>query len=130
MPDTEEILFDISELAYDLYKQDWIDQHTTPATRQKAILDYYNYVQECLEDEIDPDSFEEYLEEYGYDNSSLYVCYDEFIDAEYMDESYITNLLKGHPALIAAYKEDLAEIMCDDDDDDDDDFDDECWEDD
>lgn len=115
-----QLLFIITEMAYDLYKQDWIDQHTTPHMRLKSIHDYYAYVQECMELDDEPESYEDYLFEYGFDGS-LYVCYDEFCDAEYQDQSYITNLLNNDPVLVKAYLDDLTSSDDNEDDFDDDD---------
>lgn len=108
-------MFDISELAYQLYIQDWIDQHTTPEIRLQSIREYYAYIQECMADgDPTPDSYENYLDENGY-HGSLYVCYDEFCDAEYLDAGYITHLLNNEPMLVKAYHADIAERTADDD---------------
>lgn len=109
--------FDISEMAYDLYRQDWIDQHTTANDRLRSIHDYYAYVQECMELDDEPETYEEYLDEYGF-SGSIYVCYDEFLDAEYQDDDYITHLLNNDEVLVQAYRNDRDDIDADDDADD------------
>ena len=35
--------FDISEIAYELYKQNWVDTHTTREMRLDALREYYSY---------------------------------------------------------------------------------------
>lgn len=107
------ILFKISELAYALYKQDWIDTHTTPASRLESVREYYAYTQECVEANDEPDSYENYLEENGF-HGFLYVCYDEFCGTEYMDEDYIAHLLNNNPILIKAYQADITARTADD----------------
>lgn len=83
----------ISEVAYELYKQNWIDTHTTPEMRLKALRDYYQYVDECLEN-IEPyESFENWIYEQGYEGGILYVSFDEFLDNEFQDKEYIKDLL-------------------------------------
>lgn len=113
MPENTNVMFDISELTYELYVQDWIDQHTTPASRLQSIREYYAYIQECMEcGDATPDSYENYLADYGY-HGALYVCYDEFCGAEYLDESYIAHLLNNDPAMVRAYQADIAERTAD-----------------
>lgn len=127
-----QLLFCIPEMVYDLYKQDWIDEHTTPQARLKSIHEYYAYIQECMEyGDTQPDSYEDYLFDYGFDGS-LYVCYDEFLGAEYLDRSYVAHLLNNDPVLMAAYDADIDasnnendgdDYADNEDDEDDDDFD-------
>ena len=70
----------ISEVAYELYKQNWIDTHTSPEMRLKALRDYYQYVDECLDNAEPYESFEKWIYEQGYDGGILYVSFDEFLD--------------------------------------------------
>jgi hypothetical protein len=88
----------ISDVAYELYKQNWIDTHTTPQLRLQVINDYYNYIQEIMEDEDcddlqEYDSLEEYIYDNGYPNGEMYVCFDEFLDNEFQDKEYMKKLL-------------------------------------
>lgn len=98
-------MFDISEMVYALYKQNWIDEHTTKEIRLQNIREYYSYLQECsVEDEI-PDSYEHWLLESGF-HGSLYVCYDEFCIEEYCDKEYVRFLLCGNEDLMELYLRD------------------------
>ena len=109
--DSEEVrkpvsFLDISKVVYELYKQNWIDQHTTPFERLQSIREYFAYVQECREESVEPDSYEGYLEDYGF-SGSLYACYDEFCDTEYHDVGYIKHLLRDEETLLKQYYEDV-----------------------
>ena len=88
----------ILEAAYELYKQDWINNHTTPELRLEVIRDYYDYIQDSMEDEDcedieDCDTLEEYIYNNGYPNGEMYVCFDEFVDNEFNDKEYMKELL-------------------------------------
>ena len=94
----------ISRLAYELYKLDWKESHNiTPEEEAFALKDYF----EGLIDSPSNYTFAEYIEEFGY-KGMLYVCYEEFCDAEYLEEEYIRSLLKDEH-LIKLYLEDLKE---------------------
>lgn len=95
----------LRKLAYQLYKQDWIETHTTANMRLFALRDYGLYKLECREIDEEPMSFEAYINEYGY-NGSLYVCYREFVDCEYLDRKYIEELLHDD-VLIEMYRQDV-----------------------
>lgn len=99
-------LVDISKVAYDLYVEDWVEQHTTPEMRLQSIREYHTYAQECREEGEKPCSYESYLAEHGY-NGSLYVCYDEFCDMEYHDKDYIRSLLGDDVSLVNLYYKDI-----------------------
>lgn len=97
--------FNIKRAAYELYKQAWIDSHTTPDTRLNELRDYYLYCKECEEDGDKPESHKGVLEESGYPGGMLYVCYEEFCGEEYLIPEYIEQLLKNDE-LIALYRAD------------------------
>ena len=97
---------DISRVAYDLYKQHWVDQHTTPWMRMQSIREYHNYVQECRNEDVMPPSYEDYLMDYGF-QGALYACYDEFCDEEYHDVGYIKFLLGDDEELLKLYYADI-----------------------
>lgn len=94
----------ISKLCYELYKIDWKHSHMITKYREMdSIKDYY-------EDLVDDDTeytYNDYLEEFGYDGE-LYVCYEEFLEAEYLDEDYICSLLDNEK-LIAMYRKAIKE---------------------
>ena len=104
----------ISRLCYELYKVDWKRRHMIMADREMdSIKDYY----ECVRDMTIPYftldgreyTYNDYLEEFGYDGE-LYVCYEEFLEVEYLEEDYICGLLDNEK-LIAMYYENLKEEM-------------------
>lgn len=97
--------YTISQVAYELYKQDWVDTYTTAVERLDALREYSRYNMECAEDGEEVESFEEWLWDVGY-GGSFYVCYDEFLDAEYQDKGYIRALLVDEE-LIALYYQDI-----------------------
>ena len=80
---------EIKELAYELYKGDWKVHHGI-FRQQKvdALKAYYRYCQEAEQ----TCTFEEWLGEFGY-NGELFACKEEFLANEYLDESYVKQLL-------------------------------------
>lgn len=95
----------IKRVAYELYKQAWIDSHTTPDARLDELREYYLYCKECVENGDKPETHRNALEESGYPGGMLYVCYKEFCGAEYLVPEYIEQLLKNDE-LIALYRAD------------------------
>lgn len=79
----------LQEIAYEMYKQDWLDAHTTKEQRLQSMQEYYN---EFLTEDYCYESYEEYLEERGF-GGQIYACYAEFCEAEYQDEGYMRHLL-------------------------------------
>ena len=99
-------VFDISEIAYELYKQDWIDSNVSNEVKLNTLREYFKYRKECLENDDEIDSFDEWVWGVGYGNGSIYVCYEEFCDMEYLDQGYIRYLLKDEE-LLSLYCEDI-----------------------
>ena len=100
--------FDIKEVAYELYKQDWVDTHAIREERLDALRNYYAYVEEeSREGEVGIDSFEEWIYDNGY-SGRIYACYEEFCECEYLDSDYITELLSDKK-LVELYLKDLEE---------------------
>lgn len=92
----------ISKLCYELYKIDWKNSHMITKEREMdSIKDYY----EGLVDNDTEYTYNDYLEEFGYDGE-LYVCYGEFCDIEYHDKEYMCSLLDNEE-LIAMYYKDI-----------------------
>lgn len=101
-------IINIKELAYELYKQDWIDSHVTPQMSLDTIKNYYKEKQECIDEGYPMDySFDEWLEIEGY-CGFLYVCYDEFCEAEYLDKEYMVDLLNDNKMFIEMYLADIS----------------------
>ena len=94
----------IKKLCYELYKLNWeYDHNITAETKASLLKDYFGNLVDNLADY----TFSDYLEEFGYDGD-LYVCYEEFLDNEYLEEDYICSLLDNEN-LIAAYYQDINE---------------------
>ena len=93
----------IRKLCYELYKIDWKHSHITKEREMDSIKDYY----EGLIDNDIEYTYEDYIEAFGYDGE-LYVCYEEFCDAEYYDVDYMRTLL-DNDKLINIYHEDIEE---------------------
>lgn len=98
----------IRQIAYELYKQYWIDTHTAHGERMEAKTRY------CLDhsydsgEEDDAESFEEWLENSNGYGGSLYVCYDEFIVTEYQNSGFvIQKLFRNNVNLAEAYLKDI-----------------------
>ena len=94
---------DIRKLCYELYKIDWKHSHITKEREMDSIKDYY----EGLVDNDSEYTYEDYIEEFGY-GGELYVCFEEFCDAEYYDVDYMRTLL-DNDKLINIYHEDIEE---------------------
>ena len=94
---------DIRKLCYELYKIDWKHSHITKEREMDSIKDYY----EGLIDNDSEYTYEDYIEEFGY-NGELYVCFEEFCDAEYYNVDYMRTLL-DNDRLINIYHEDTEE---------------------
>ena len=94
---------DIRKLCYELYKIDWKHSHITKEREMDSIKDYY----EGLIDNDIEYTYEDYIEEFGY-NGELYVCFEEFCDAEYYNVDYMRTLL-DNDRLINIYHEDIEE---------------------
>ena len=90
----------LKELAYELYKMHWTREHIS---KERQLAEYRSYYLTKLEDYDDNYTLEDYLFDNGY-NGELYVCFDEFIDAEYEDADYMSYLL-GNSVFWKAYKE-------------------------
>lgn len=91
----------IRPLIYELYKTDWL-RRISPERKMNAIKDYYEY----LDSEHDNPSFEDYINEFGYDGE-IYACFEEFLDSEYKDENYIKSLLSDSHHLYELYMKDM-----------------------
>lgn len=90
----------ICDLCYELYKIDW-ERRISPERKMDSWKN-------CFEEEAyEVEDYENYLDEAGYDGE-LYVCHDEFLDAEYLDKEYIKGLL-DNDKLYAKYLADIKE---------------------
>lgn len=92
----------ISKLCYELYKVDW--KHSHMITTEREMSSIKNYYEDFVDNETDY-TYNDYLEEFGYDGE-LYVCYEEFLDNEYLEEDYVCSLL-DNKKLITMYLDDI-----------------------
>lgn len=93
----------IEKLCYELYKLDWKHSHgITKDIEMDSIKDYY----EGLVDSDTTYSYNDYLEEFGYDGE-IYVCFEEFLTSEYQDSCYMKSLL-NNDELIKRYNTDIS----------------------
>lgn len=100
--------FEISKLAYELYKTAWVHTQTTLDQRKQTIVAYYQHIQNRLETGIEPDDYKIWLQENGF-NGKTYVNYEEFCDEEYHDKDYIRQLLNNDETLLKLYYLDIGE---------------------
>lgn len=77
----------ITELAYELYKIDWMRRIS--AEHQMDVFKNFYQNQEGQEDS--EYTIKDWIEDEGYDGE-LYVCKDEFLDTEYLDKEYMKSL--------------------------------------
>lgn len=93
----------ISELSYQLYIIQWKHEYITPEIEADAWKDYFENTEA---EDFAEYSFDDYLWDCGYAGGALYVCYEEFLNAEYLDEDYIKELLENEE-LYEMYLKDL-----------------------
>lgn len=98
----------IKQLCYELYKIDWKHSHMITKEREMDSIKKYHEILDDLTSLVDDTeyTYDDYLEEFGY-NGELYVCYDEFCDAEYQDKEYMCSLLGDNKKLVDVYYEDI-----------------------
>lgn len=92
----------IKKLAYELYKIDWMRRIS--ADRQMDA--FKNFYEEQEDSEY---TIEDWIYENGYDGE-LYVCEEEFFDAEYLDENYMRSLF-DNDNLFNEYQKDLLTLI-------------------
>lgn len=74
---------------YELYKADWVLNHV-PQFEQYEVRREYEFG--VLFGEVEG-SFDDYIFENGY-HGNVYACFDEFLDAEYLDREYMQSLVR------------------------------------
>ncbi len=75
---------------YEIYREDWMSRNVNPAERAEKFARYKLEVA-CEDYE---GSFDDYLwDNNGFGEGSLYVCFEEFMDAEYQDRECVKDLL-------------------------------------
>lgn len=91
----------IRKLGYELYRIDWAQRISTER-KQDALKNYYQDVDEVDKKEY---PFYMYLGDVGY-NGEVYVCYEEFLEIEYLDKGYMKQLF-NNDELFEEYQKDL-----------------------
>lgn len=95
-----QMLSDIRQTAYEKYQHDWMISHGIDEKAvDKAVKEY---IADISEDNDSDTPFSEWLFDRGFDGS-IWACYDEFLNAEYRDDSYMKHLLsaKEYPIYLA-----------------------------
>lgn len=98
---------DIAQIAYEKYQLDWMRNHNC------SLEELINHMNDIYDEQfyydgknLSPkDAFAVFEDDYGF-NGSLYVCFDEFINAEYTDSGYMEYLLSEDE--FSSYQEDIA----------------------
>ena len=104
-------MLNIRSCAYALYKARWIFEHGGENLIANTYAEYCNAL---FNEDINLDmTFEEYIEEYGFGDGSLYVCYSEFLENEYCDEEYMSSLLPGGTEMYHAWECDTVRVAYD-----------------
>lgn len=95
-----QILNDIRQTAYEKYQHDWMISH---GIDEKAVdKTVKEYIADISEDNDLDTPFSEWLFDHGF-GGSIWVCYDEFLNVEYRDSSYMKRLLstREYPVYLA-----------------------------
>mgnify|MGYP003288543240 CR=1 FL=1 len=84
----------ILEIAYELYKFEWLQNEISPQELFDAWQEYYDYVIECIENDEHELSFDGWVWDYnnGF-KGMMYVSIDEFEDNEFKNANYMKYLL-------------------------------------
>ena len=84
----------ILEIAYELYKLEWLQEFVAPQELFDAWQEYYDYVIECIENDEHELSFSGWLWDYnnGF-KGMMYISIDEFEDNEFKNVEYMKHLL-------------------------------------
>ena len=91
---------DIKKIAYEKYKLDWMLRHGY------TLENLVGSLSDCMED-VNEDFvavFDIWESDYGF-GSEIWACFDEFIDNEYQDKGYMTQLLNWEE--YEKYEEDM-----------------------
>lgn len=109
--DTEQLRGNI----YSLYQLDWMQRHGHSIQELIAKMDYV--LSEKSPDagkELSPSEvYSEFLSDFGF-GGECFVCFDEFMQCEYLDSEYIKELCDVSPsgkALYRQYEEDSKQII-------------------
>lgn len=105
--------------AYAFFKEWWRINHVTLEERLKTTRAFCDYEDTCEEGETEPDAYEVWLFASGR-YGSIYPAYYKFLDSEYKNVSFITELIRMSgdsnnkaetECLIADYLADVTEMI-------------------
>lgn len=88
-PDFLEQFKDIAAIAYGKYKETWVKERNYSP---EFLADIQEAYEEAVREFGSPSCLEEYIDEHGY-GGECYVCFEEFLGAEYQDQEYMKELL-------------------------------------
>ena len=98
-------MMNIKKIAYEKYKLDWLMKHGYTLT---DLIDKLDELKADCEDNISVELlFDVWEKDYGF-SSEIWVCYQEFIDNEYLDAGYMKQLLNWEE--YEKYQEDVEEV--------------------
>ena len=83
----------ILDIAYELYKLEWLQEFIAPQELFDALQEYYDYVIEQTKDTEEVLTFGGWLFDMNGFNGMLYIGFDEFKDNEFENEEYMKHLL-------------------------------------
>ena len=101
---------EIRNAVYKRYQLDWMKSHKVFPDSFCRLADEWERI--VREEGINPSQdegfdFESYVFDTGFGSGSIWVCYDEFLSAEYQDEAYVEALLEDEPELFRLYLLDI-----------------------
>lgn len=85
---------DIRKVAYEKFRLQWMLDHGY------TLSDLIRQIQLCLDEQDEDESinldvlFEEWEHSFGF-NGSIWPCFDEFLESEYLSFDYMRSLLSG-----------------------------------
>lgn len=82
---------EMRERAYELYQLDWMARHGISLREALSIM--ADLVQENEDDGEDVDALVAMWADVGFSGGIVFACFEEFLETEYEEESYILELL-------------------------------------
>lgn len=107
--DIKNVPVSICDIAYNLYKQDWINSHVTNEQHMDVLRQYSLYKYECNTHNMDIMTLEAWIAEHGYGTGDIYASYEEFCNNEYYEIPYM-KLLLHDSMLISMYETDIKRL--------------------
>lgn len=104
---------DISVMVYELYKQDWINKHTTPEMRMESVRNWCRISGMRRANGIQPDTYGDWVANEGFFGASYLEYYEfcGFLQSDnigiYHDKRYVAELLGDDDRLLALYAADI-----------------------